>query len=73
MEVDQPTQDALGTLLRHGLTAAGGALVTKGILAAGIVEPITGTLLALAGLALSHRKNRRAAKAEKAPAHARSR
>lgn len=53
--MDKQTQSALGRLLRHGLSAAGGALVMKGVLAAGMVEPITGTALALASLWLSHK------------------
>lgn len=64
--MDKKTQSAFGTLIRHGLTAAGGALVTKGVIAASMVEPITGTLAALAGLYLS-RKNAKPRRRAKRP------
>jgi hypothetical protein len=62
--MDTKTQSAVGTLIRHGLSTAGGALVAKGLLAASMVEPITGTLAALAGMYLSRKnaKPRRRAK-----------
>lgn len=39
-----------GLIARHVLTAAGGALVAKGVLAAAQVEPIVGAVLLLGGV-----------------------
>jgi hypothetical protein len=62
--MDKQTESALGTLLRHGLSTAGGALVAKGVMSAAMVEPITGVALTLASLFLSRKnaKPRRRAK-----------
>ncbi len=43
----------LSALLRHGLTALAGYLVTKGIADASVAAQITGGLAAVAGLGLS--------------------
>ena len=40
-------------VLRHLLTAGGGALASKGLLGASDVEILTGSILALVGLAFS--------------------
>jgi hypothetical protein len=49
---------ALSTL-RHGLTAAGGALVAKGALDPGSAEAIIGGLMAVGGLVLSWLEKRK--------------
>ena len=43
----------IGTLVRHGLTSAGGALVAKGILEAAMLEPVVGSLMLLGGVVFS--------------------
>ena len=42
-----------GSLLRHGLTAASGALAAQGLITGDQQQQLVGALMALAGLALS--------------------
>lgn len=46
-------KDILLGLARHVLTIAGGALVAKGVIDAGIVEQAVGALVTLIGVGLS--------------------
>ena len=51
----------LSSLIRHGLTAAGGYLVAKGIASADQVGELAGAVVTLIGLVLSMMKNKKAA------------
>jgi hypothetical protein len=51
----------LSSLIRHGLTAAGGFLVAKGLASAGQVDELAGAIITLAGFVLSIIKNKKAA------------
>ena len=50
----------LSSLIRHGLTAAGGYLVAKGIASADQVGELAGAVVTLIGLVLSMIKNKKA-------------
>lgn len=50
-------QEDLGSLIRAGLNVAAGVLVHKGVITASMIEPVTGSVLALASVLLSLRKN----------------
>ena len=53
----------LGIALRHGLTIAGGYVVSKGLVTADQFTQIAGAVTALAGVGLSVYQKRQAAKA----------
>ncbi len=53
-------QAVLGALARHVLNAAGAALVTKGVIASAMVEPVTGAVLVLASFIWSVIQKKRA-------------
>lgn len=55
----QTQQADLGSLIRAGLNAAGGALATKGYIAGSMVEPLSGALLTLVSLGMSMSRNRK--------------
>jgi len=50
----------LSSLIRHGLTAAGGFLVAKGLASADQVGELVGAIVTIAGLVLSMLKNKKA-------------
>ena len=50
----------LSSLIRHGLTAAGGFLVAKGLASADQVGELAGAVVTLIGLVLSMLKNKKA-------------
>ena len=50
----------LSSLIRHGLTAAGGFLVAKGLASADQVGELAGAIVTIAGLVLSMLKNKKA-------------
>ena len=50
----------LSSLIRHGLTAAGGFLVAKGLASADQVGELAGVIVTIAGLVLSMLKNKKA-------------
>ena len=50
----------LSSLIRHGLTAAGGYLVAKGLASADQVGELAGAVVTIAGLVLSMMKNKKA-------------
>ena len=50
----------LSSLIRHGLTAAGGFLVAKGLASADQVGELAGAVVTLIGLVLSMMKNKKA-------------
>lgn len=50
--MDLMKQFTLG-VIRHGLTTAGGALVTQGVVSAGEAEQAVGAVMVLVGLAWS--------------------
>jgi hypothetical protein len=50
----------LSSLIRHGLTAAGGFLVAKGLASADQVGELAGAIVTIAGLVLSMIKNKKA-------------
>jgi hypothetical protein len=58
----------LSSLIRHGLTAAGGFLVAKGLASAGQVDELAGAIITLAGFVLSIIKNKKAAAPTAPPA-----
>jgi hypothetical protein len=58
----------LSSLIRHGLTAAGGFLVAKGLASADQVGELAGAVVALVGVILSIRKNKKAATTPTPPA-----
>lgn len=47
-------QMILGLLLRHGLTALGGALAANGVLVDADIQTVVGAVSALAGVGLSY-------------------
>jgi len=49
----------LASLVRHGLTAAGGFLVAKGLASADQVAEMAGALVAIVGVVLSMLKNKK--------------
>ena len=51
----------VSSLIRHGLTAAGGFLVAKGLASADQVGELAGAVVTLVGVILSIRKNKKAA------------
>ncbi len=51
----------LSSLIRHGLTAAGGFLVAKGLASADQVGELAGAAVTLVGVILSIIKNKKAA------------
>ena len=51
----------LSSLIRHGLTAAGGFLVAKGLASADQVGELAGAIVTIAGVVLSILKNKKAA------------
>lgn len=51
----------LSSLIRHGLTAAGGFLVAKGLASADQVAELAGAAVTLVGVILSIIKNKKAA------------
>jgi hypothetical protein len=51
----------LSSLIRHGLTAAGGFLVAKGLASADQVGELAGAVVTLIGLVLSMLKNKKPA------------
>lgn len=50
----------LSSLIRHGLTAAGGFLVAKGLASADQVGEVAGAIVTLVGVVLSILKNKKA-------------
>jgi hypothetical protein len=50
----------LSSLIRHGLTAAGGFLVAKGLASADQIGELAGAIVTIAGLVLSMIKNKKA-------------
>ena len=50
----------ISSLIRHGLTAAGGFLVAKGLASADQVGELAGAVVTLIGLVLSMLKNKKA-------------
>ena len=57
----------LSSLIRHGLTAAGGFLVAKGLASADQVGELAGAVVTLIGLVLSMLKNKKAVAAPTPP------
>ena len=57
----------LSSLIRHGLTAAGGFLVAKGLASADQVGELAGAVVTLIGLVLSMWKNKKAVAAPTPP------
>ena len=57
----------LASLIRHGLTAAGGFLVAKGLASADQVGELAGAAVTLVGVILSIIKNKKAAPAPVTP------
>lgn len=51
----------LSSLIRHGLTAAGGFLVARGLASADQVAELAGAAVTLVGVVLSILKNKKAA------------
>jgi len=58
----------LSSLIRHGLTAAGGFLVAKGLASADQVGELAGAIVTIAGLVLSMLKNKKATVSTPPPA-----
>jgi hypothetical protein len=58
----------LSSLIRHGLTAAGGFLVAKGLASADQVGELAGAIVTIAGLVLSMLKNKKATAVTTPPA-----
>lgn len=60
--METKTKDTiLNGVLRHVLTAAGGALVAKGVLGEGELEMVVGAIIAIAGVvwsALAKKRNK---------------
>jgi ethanolamine ammonia-lyase small subunit len=57
----------ISSLIRHGLTAAGGFLVAKGVASADQVGELAGAAVTLLGVILSIIKNKKAAPAPVTP------
>lgn len=51
----------LSSLIRHGLTAAGGFLVAKGLASTDQIVELAGAIVSIAGIVLSILKNKKAA------------
>jgi hypothetical protein len=51
----------LSSLIRHGLTAAGGFLVAKGLASSDQVGELAGAIVTIAGVVLSILKNKKTA------------
>lgn len=51
----------LSSLIRHGLTAAGGFLVARGLASADQIAELAGAAVTLVGVVLSMLKNKKAA------------
>ena len=51
----------LSSLIRHGLTAAGGFLVAKGLASSDQVGELAGAIVTIAGVVLSMLKNKKPA------------
>ena len=58
----------LASLVRHGLTAAGGFLVAKGLASADQIGELAGALVTVIGVVLSMLKNKKAPAAPTPPA-----
>jgi len=58
----------LASLIRHGLTAAGGFLVAKGLASADQIGELAGALVTIIGFGLSMLKNKKATAAPTPPA-----
>ena len=58
----------LASLIRHGLTAAGGFLVAKGLASADQIGELAGALVTVIGVVLSMLKNKKAPTAPTPPA-----
>ena len=58
----------LASLIRHGLTAAGGFLVAKGLASADQIGELAGALVTVIGVVLSMLKNKKTAAAPTPPA-----
>ena len=54
----------LSSLIRHGLTAAGGFLVAKGLASADQIGELSGAIVSIAGIAWSIFNNRKNAAAK---------
>ena len=52
--------DNLASLLRHGLTAAGGFMIAKGLASAGQVDELAGAIVTIVGVIWSIAKNKKA-------------
>ena len=50
----------LSSLIRHGLTAAGGFLVAKGLASTDQIVELAGAIVSIAGIVLSILKNKKA-------------
>ena len=48
----------IASLVRHGLTAAGGFLIAKGLASAGQVDELAGAIVTIAGVIWSLLKNK---------------
>ena len=57
----------LSSLIRHGLTAAGGFLVAKGLASADQIGELAGALVTVIGVVLSVLKNKKPAPAAPTP------
>jgi hypothetical protein len=57
----------LSSLIRHGLTAAGGFLVAKGLASSDQVGELAGAIVTIVGLVLSMLKNKKAVAAPTLP------
>jgi len=58
----------LSSLIRHGLTAAGGFLVAKGLASTDQIVELAGAIVSIAGIVLSILKNKKAATPAPTPA-----
>jgi len=58
----------LASLIRHGLTAAGGFLVAKGLASTDQIGEVAGALVTIIGFGLSMLKNRKTPAAPTPPA-----
>jgi len=58
----------LASLIRHGLTAAGGFLVAKGLASADQIGELAGALVTVIGVVLSVLKNKKAPTSPTPPA-----
>jgi hypothetical protein len=58
----------IASLVRHGLTAAGGFLIAKGLASAGQVDELAGAVVTIAGVIWSLVKNKNTPPPAAAPA-----